>query len=347
MKKNRLTPDQKAKIIEYYGKYENKFTYIGSLLNLSESTVRSFIDRYKKSGHFQEKLGRPTKIKEEQKNVVVRTFENNPETTLREAKKYIDMSIYSMVKALHENDIKYFQKIAVPNLTLQHKQKRVEFSTMMNDVLPNTSLNIIITDESTVEVDSLRGGIWRRRGHYPPGSFQTKDPHPVHVMVWGGIGPDGYKTKLLKVNGRLNSIKYIQLLTENEIFTKLNAKFHNNYIFQQDNAPCHVSKYSVSLLSDCVPTLLDWPAKSPDLSPIEQVWNYLKWKMVGLTFKDPDSLFERLSQEWNAIPPVMIKSFYDSFRARCTVCARINGESLNGHWKEVRKEHDLYRNQIE
>ena len=159
---------------------------------------------------------------------------------------------------------------------------------MMTDILPNSDTNIIITDESTVEVDMIKGGIWRRRGHYPPGSFKTKDPHPVHVMVWGGIGPNGYKTKLLKVEGKLNSIKYMQMLLENDIFINLKAKFGDNYIFQQDNAPCHASNYTVGLLTDCVPALLDWPAKSPDLSPIEQVWSYLKWKMVGLTFKDPN-----------------------------------------------------------
>lgn len=100
---------------------------------------------------------------------------------------------------------------------------------------------------------------------------------------------------------------------------------------------------ALSILSDCVPTLLDWPAKSPYLSPIVQVWNYLKWKIEGLTFKDSEALFEHLSKEWDAIPPSLIMNFYESFRARCAVCARINGESLNGHRKEVKKEHDLYR----
>lgn len=88
-----------------------------------------------------------------------------------------------MVKALQETDIEYFKKIAKPRLTESHKIKRFEFSKMMIDILPNSNTNIIITDESTVEVDTIKGGIWRRRGHYPPGSFKTKDPHPVHVMV--------------------------------------------------------------------------------------------------------------------------------------------------------------------
>lgn len=46
MKRKRLTPDQKAKIIEYYGRYNNKWTFIAFRINLPESTVCSFIKEY-------------------------------------------------------------------------------------------------------------------------------------------------------------------------------------------------------------------------------------------------------------------------------------------------------------
>lgn len=42
-------PDQKVKIIEYSGKYENKWVFMALRMNLPESTVRSFIKEYKKS----------------------------------------------------------------------------------------------------------------------------------------------------------------------------------------------------------------------------------------------------------------------------------------------------------
>ena len=89
MKRKRLTPDQKAKIIEYYGRYNNKWTFIAFRMNLPESTVRSFIKEYKKRG-------RPPKITSDQIEGVVQTFEETPETTLREAKKETDISITSM-----------------------------------------------------------------------------------------------------------------------------------------------------------------------------------------------------------------------------------------------------------
>ena len=59
-----------------------------------------------------------------------------------------------------------------------------------------------------------------------------------------------------------------------------------------------------------------------------------------------DQIYSRFVDEWNAIPNEVIHNFYSSFKARCQVCERINGESLNGHWLEVTKEHDKYRTNL-
>ena len=71
----------------------------------------------------------------------------------------------------------------------------------------------------------------------------------------------------------------------------------------------------MDILHDITSELLDWPAKSPDLSPIEQLWNYLKRKVAGVLFKSPEKLYERLSKEWEKIPSEKIDHYYSSFQA--------------------------------
>ncbi|GFW03562.1 transposable element Tcb2 transposase [Trichonephila clavipes] len=55
-------------------------------------------------------------------------------------------------------------------------------------------------------------------------------------------------------------------------------------IFQQDNARPHTARVS----QDCLRTVttLPWPARSPDLSPIEHIWDYLGWRVGHPNFKE-------------------------------------------------------------
>ncbi|GFV84223.1 transposable element Tcb2 transposase [Trichonephila clavipes] len=48
-------------------------------------------------------------------------------------------------------------------------------------------------------------------------------------------------------------------------------------IFQQNNARPHIARMS----QDCLHTVttLPWPARSPDLSPIEHIWDHLGWRV--------------------------------------------------------------------
>ena len=162
----------------------------------------------------------------------------------------------------------------------------------------------------------------------------------------GGIGPRGFRTSLIRFDKHVNSKTYITALVHNNIVGIIRSIFGNNWCWQQDNAPVHNALNTKFLLNQIMPNMLTWPAKSPDLSPIEQVWDYLKKRLEGQNFDTVDELFNAIKHEWDTIPKEILHNFYSSFLARCQVCLQKNGQSLNGSWTEVHHVHDSYRTSL-
>ncbi len=76
-----------------------------------------------------------------------------------------------------------------------------------------------------------------------------------------------------------------------------------DFIFQQDLAPAHTAKSTKSWLNDHGVGVLDWPANSPDLNPVENIWGIVKRKMRNKRPKNSDELKATVKETWASIPP--------------------------------------------
>jgi hypothetical protein len=151
-------------------------------------------------------------------------------------------------------------------------------------------------------------------------------------MVWGAVGL-GYKSELIFIDGTLNSQGYIDFLKDNAIFDEMKRVFGDRALhFQQDGASSHTAKktkkyFEVEAQVDLIP---DWPANSPDLSIIENVWGMMKKAIAPRDPKSIDELKTMLKEEWDAIPQAKIDDLIRSTPERMRLCLENDGKSI-GH----------------
>ncbi|GFW93869.1 transposable element Tcb1 transposase [Trichonephila clavipes] len=92
--------------------------------------------------------------------------------------------------------------------------------------------------------------------------------HAPDIMVCGGIVYHS-RTPLVRIDGTLNSQHYISKVLELVVLPYLQDVA--TAIFQQDNVRPHVARIVRRFFVSYQIELLPWPARSPDLSPIENM----------------------------------------------------------------------------
>ena len=145
-------------------------------------------------------------------------------------------------------------------------------------------------------------------------------------MFWGCISYYGVGT-LKVVNGNMNSDKYIEVLDEC-LWPVVARHFANRrWTFQEDNAPCHVSLRSNLWKQDNNVNTLPWPAQSPDINIIENVWKVLKHRVQRRTneIRNADDLERVVRDIWSCLPLHYIQSLYNSLPRRVCCVLRTRG----------------------
>ncbi|GFU04211.1 transposable element Tc1 transposase [Trichonephila clavipes] len=103
----------------------------------------------------------------------------------------------------------------------------------------------------------------------------------------------------------------------------------DKFVFMDDNATCH----RTLAVQDCLDSegiqRLIWPARSPDLNPIENVWDALGRQVAGRNYPptNKNTLIRALTEEWDKLPQQLLENVVQSMVRRVECCITL----LGGH----------------
>ncbi|GES74188.1 IS630 family transposase [Rhizophagus clarus] len=140
---------------------------------------------------------------------------------------------------------------------------------------------------------------------------------------WYGLGP------LVRINGQVDSERYVQEILGYHVIPFLEQFEEENgeYFFQQDNAPIHTSLRTRTFMEEVAITQLPWAEQSPDLNPIEHIWDELEHRIRART-NSPKNLgeLESLLQEcWLQIQREVYQKLVESMNRRIDAVIKARG----------------------
>ncbi|GFX03952.1 transposable element Tcb1 transposase [Trichonephila clavipes] len=187
---------------------------------------------------------------------------------------------------------------------------------------------VVFTDESRICLQHHDGRIrvWRHRGERMLNScvmHRHTGPAPS-IMVWDGIGYHS-RTPLVRIAGTLSSQRYISEVLKPVVLSYLQGLA--KAIFQQDNARPHVARIVQRFFVNHQIELLPWLARSPDLSPIENMWSRVAQRLTQITppASTPDQLWQRVEPARSAVPQEQFQSLFESVPRRVAAVISITG----------------------
>lgn len=293
-------------------------------VEVSRSGVQQVLRRKQASGSVARKKGsgRPRKMNSRDTRALEQHALRNRKSSIAQiSKDFVPasgnlVSRHTISRRLKDVGIRSRRCRKVPALKPRHKAARLVWA---KDHRNTDWTKIIWSDESRFCLRSDRPQRCLRRSgeEYSEDCIQETQKGNPGIMVWGCFSSKTVGVlHRVPVNTKINSAEYKNILETSLVPSLARFRTPRLLTFQQDNAPCHKTRLISDWLAQKHIRTLDWPAQSPDLNPIENIWDHIDREIHDKTINNLNELWEAVLGAWNRISEEYLEVLINSMPNR-------------------------------
>lgn len=322
----KISVEIKQLIINAYSRGDRQ-SDIARRFEVKKSAVWAIIKRYERTGSIEHKpkSGRPKKMSNKSVRMLKRISSINPFMSSNQLKVELETSGMCSVSSrtirrrLVEEKLFSRRPAKKPLLSKKNRLARLEFARQHIHWTKDDWKRVCWSDESKFNLLNSDGIQFVRRpvGHRldPKYTKPTVKHGGGSVIVWGcfsgfGMGP------LHNIIGIMDRFMYRDIL-QNVMLPHVEDTLPLRFKFQQDNDPKHSSKLVKKFFTDEQIPVLKWPSQSPDLNPIENLWEILDRSVRTRTYSNKGDLFASLQEKWSNLDMGIVDKLIESMPRRC------------------------------
>lgn len=328
------------KIVTLHENTTKSVMEIASDLGISHSQVSRVIAKYKATGNYEtdyKNCGRKAKFDERDlrriRNVCLKSPRSSAADVQREIGAMGDCCVRTVQRALLAGGCKAIKPSKRPFLSSHQMTKRYQWALQYRHWDVDDWKNVLWSDETSIQlVDNCPRFVRLVDGHAKtPEHYQKTLKHPTSVMIWACFSWHG-TGRAHVVEGMMDTDNYITNVIDRRVVQQMLELFPDEKgYFQQDNAPCHVSKRALAHFANKNITLLPWPPASPDLNPIENLWAIVKRRLRNDGVTSKANLVSSFVRVWHKDAEVaeFCKSLVSSMPQRIEAVIKAKGGQTN------------------